>query len=234
MRSPDMVRSGSPRVLRLHGFPISNYYNRIKMALKLKGLAFEEVRAAPSREAEYLKINPLGVIPTLEIDGRFFGETHPTLEYLDEIYPETTPLMPKDPSDRHRVRQIVNYIDIHVDKPIRILRDFHNRNEGTSDALKKLIIAEVKQGVESLNRTVKFSPYIAGNEITLADCAAYCTVPWFAELGLRHMGVDPLAAFAGFAEYKAFLDQNPDFSEIHASALKSIKLLERAKKFAGK
>ncbi|MBX3721410.1 MAG: glutathione S-transferase family protein [Turneriella sp.] len=229
-----MVRSGSPRVLRLHGFPISNYYNRIKMALKLKGLAFEEVRAAPSRDADYLKINPLGVIPTLEIDGRFLAETHPTLEYLDEIYPETTPLMPKDPVDRHRVRQIVNYIDIHIDKPIRLLRDFHNLNEGTSDALKKLVLKEVAQGVESLNRTVKFSPYIAGNEITLADCAAYCTVPWFAELGLRHLGVDPLAGLAGFTEYKAFLDQNPDFAEIHAAAFKSIKLLERAKKFAGK
>lgn len=220
-------------MVRLHGFPISNYYNRIKMALRLKGIAFEEVRASPSREASYLTLNPLGVIPTLEIDGQFFAETHPTLEYLDETYRDGTPLMPTDAEGRHRVRRIVNYIDIHIDKPLRILRDFHNMKEGTSEAMKKLILEEVEQGVESLNRTAKFSPYIAGNEITLADCAAYCTIPWFAQLALRHLGVDPLLKLKGFAEYKAFLDQNPDFAEIHTSALKAMKLLERAKKFAG-
>lgn len=229
-------------MIRLHGFPISNYYNRIKMVLKIKGLPFEEVRAAPTRDTEYLKINPLGVIPTLEIDGVFLAETHPTLEYLEEKFPETTPLIPKDPLDRHRVRQIVNYIDIHLDRPIRMMRDFNNKeNSGkpegqltTSPTLKALVLQEAAKAVESLNRTVKFTPYIAGNEITLADAAAYCTIPWFAELALRHMGENPLAEFKGFAEYKAFLDQNPDFAEIHATAAKQIRVLERAKKFAGK
>ena len=227
-----MVRQGSPQVIRLHGFPISNYYNRVKMALKLKGLSFEEVRASPGRGENYLKINPLGVIPTLEIEGEFFAETHPTLEYLDERFPETTRLMPVQPLDRHRVRQIVNYIDIHVDKPLRILRDFHNLHEGTSEPLKKLVLGDLRQGIESLNRTAKFSPYIAGNEITLADCAAYCTIPWFAELAIRHLGENPLENFRGFGEYKAFMDQNPDFAEIHTAAAKAIRLLERAKKFA--
>lgn len=248
-------------MIRLHGFPISNYHNRIKMVLKIKGLPFEEVRAAPTRDVEYLKINPLGVIPTLEIDGVFLAETHPTLEYLEEKFPDTTRLMPQDPLDRHRVRQIVNYIDIHLDRPIRMMRDFNNRaNETresatgtmpsrsptgeaagktdapftTSPTLKALVLQEAAKAVESLNRTVKFTPYIAGNEITLADAAAYCTIPWFAELALRHMGENPLSEFKGFAEYKAFLDQNPDFSEIHATAAKQIRVLERAKKFAGK
>lgn len=239
-------------MIRLHGFPISNYYNRIKMVLKIKGLAFEEVRAAPTRDAEYLKINPLGVIPTLEVDGIFLAETHPTLEYLEEKFPDTTPLMPQDPLDRHRVRQIINYIDIHLDRPIRMMRDFNNRaneapgsatkenlvkSEGpfiTSPTLKALVLQEAAKAVESLNRTARFMPYIAGNEMTLADTAAYCTIPWFGELALRHMDENPLSGLKGFAEYKAFLDQNPDFSEIHATAARQIRVLERAKKFAGK
>lgn len=221
-------------MLRLHGFPISNYYNRIKMALKIKGLPFEEVRAAPSQTEDYLAVNPLGVIPTLEIDGVFFAETHPTLEYLDEKFPDSTPLMPKDAAERHRVRQIVNYVDIHIDKPIRLLRDFHNAGKETSAVLKDLVKKEVVQATASLNRVAKYAPYIAGNEITLADCAAYCTVPWFIELGMRHLGENPLAGLTAFAEYKTFLDQNPDFAEIHATAAKQIRVLERAKKFAGK
>lgn len=221
-------------MIRLHGFPISNYYNRIKMALRVKGLAFEEVRAAPRVTGDYIKMNPLGVIPTLEIDGLFFAETHPTLEYLDEKYPETTRLMPADMSDRHRVRQLVNYIDIHIDKPIRLLRDFHNAGNETSETLKALVLKEVRQAAASINAVARYSPYIAGNEITLADCAAYCTIPWFEPLGERHLGVNPLSDLRGFSEYKTFLDQNPDFSEIHATAAKQIRVLERAKKFAGK
>lgn len=221
-------------MIRLHGFPISNYYNRIKMALRLKGLAFEEVRAAPTQSEDYLKINPLGVIPTLEIDGLFLAETHPTLEYLDEQFPDTTPLLPKNALDRHRVRQLVNYIDIHIDKPIRLLRDFHNTGKETSSVLKDLVTRETKHATESINRVARYSPYIAGNEITLADCAAYCTIPWFEQLGERHLGFNPLAGLKGFQEYKTFLDQNPDFSEIHKTAEKQIRVLERAKKFAGK
>ncbi len=230
-RDPKRV---APELIRLHGFPISNYYNRIKMALKIKGLEFTEVRAAPTQNEDYLKINPLGVIPTLEIDGLFLAETHPTLEYLDDRFPDTTPLMPKDALDRHRVRQLVNYIDIHLDKPLRMLRDFHNAGKTTSPVLDDLVVKEITQATESINRVARYSPYIAGNEITLADCAAYCTIPWFELLAERHLARNPLSALRGFHEYKTFLDQNPDFAEIHKTADKQIRVLERAKKFASR
>ncbi|HRP68376.1 MAG TPA: glutathione S-transferase family protein [Turneriella sp.] len=228
-----MTISTQTQKIRLHGFPISNYYNRIKMALQLKGLSFEEVRTSPSKESEYLKINPLGVIPTLEIDGVFFAETHPTIEYLDEAYPDTTPLLPQDAIDRHRVRQIVNYIDMYIDRPLRTLRDFQDKYSGASDALIEMTRTELEKGIESLNRTVRFKPYIAGNEISAADCAAYCTLPWFAYISEQYLGENLLHKIQGFDEYKAFLDQNNDFVAIHTAAAKAIKLLERAKKFAG-
>jgi glutathione S-transferase len=221
-------------VIRLHGYPISNYYNRVKMALRLKGIAFEEVRAAPSQDESYLKINPLGVIPTLEMDGVFLAETHPMLEYLEEKFPETPRLLPADPIDRHRVRQLVNYIDIHMDKPIRMVRDFHALDATTPSALKDIVLRELKQAVKSFNATARFAPYVAGNEISLADCAAYCTIPWFGLLAERHLGENPLSGIQGFADYRAFMDENPDFAEIHKTAEKQIKVIERAKKFAGK
>lgn len=221
-------------MIRLHGYPISNYYNRVKMALRLKGLAFEEVRAAPSKDEAYLRINPLGVIPTLEVDGVFLAETHPMLEYLEEKFPDTVRLLPGDAADRHRVRQLVNYIDIHIDKPIRMVRDFHALDSSTPAALKEIVLRELQQAVQGLNATARFAPYVAGNEISLADCALYCTLPWFALLAERHLGENPLAGIRGFAEYREFMDQNPDFAEIHKTAEKQIRVIERAKKFAGK
>lgn len=221
-------------MIRLHGYPISNYYNRVKMALRLKGIPFEEVRAAPSTDEAYLKINPLGVIPTLEVDGFFFAETQPVLEYLEEKFTDTVMLLPGAAADRHRVRQLVNYIDIHMDKPIRILRDYHTRDAGTPPALKEIVLRELTQAVQSFNAVARFAPYVAGNEISLADCAAYCTIPWFALLAERHLGENPLAGIRGFAGYRAFMDQNPDFAEIHQTAERQIRVIERAKKFAGK
>ncbi len=221
-------------MIRLHGYPISNYYNRVKMALRIKGLAFEEVGAAPTRDENYLKINPLGVIPTLEIDGVFLAETHPMLEYLEEKFPDTTRLMPQAPIDRHRVRQIVNYIDIHIDKPIRLLRDIHAMDKTPAPVVEEVVLRELHNAVQSLNAAASFSPYIAGNEISLADCAAYCTLPWFALLADRHLGKNPLTGIHGFQEYREFLDQNPDFAEIHTAAEKNMRLIERARKMASR
>lgn len=221
-------------MIRLHGYPISNYYNRVKMALRIKGLAFEEVRAAPTRDEAYLKMNPLGVIPTLEIDGVFLAETQPMLEYLEEKYPETTRLMPVDPIDRHKVRQIVNYIDIHIDKPLRVLRDVHTRDNSPNPALEEIVTSELKKAVQSLNAATVFAPYIAGNQISLADCAAYCTIPWFAIVSERHLGKNMISDIAGFQDYREFLDQNPDFSEIHTAAEKNMRLIERARKMAAR
>ncbi|MCX7632890.1 MAG: glutathione S-transferase family protein [Turneriella sp.] len=217
-------------MLRLYGFPISNYYNRIKMALKIKGLPFTEGRAAPSQETDYLQRNPLGVIPTLEIDGLFLAETQPILEYLEERFPETRRLLPQNPVERHRVRQIINYIDVHIDKPIRLLRDAEKL--GTQPALREVVKNEVLRAVSALNAIALFNPYIAGHEITFADCAAYCTLPWFDLLAERHLGERLLGPLQGFMPYRNFLDQNPDFAEIHKTAEKQLAVLERARRMA--
>lgn len=221
-------------MIRLYGYPISNYYNRVKMALRIKKLPFEEVKAAPAKEAAYLKINPLGVIPTLEIAGVFLAETHPILEYLDENFPDTVRLLPREPLERHRVRQLVNYIDIHIDKPIRLLRDYHTLDTKTPAVLRELVLREVRQAVDAFNATARFAPYVAGASLTLADCAAYCTLPYFGPLAESHLGENPLANLSRFAEYKAFMDENPDFAEIHQTAQKQIRAIERARKFAAR
>lgn len=47
-------------MIKLYGFPISNYYNMVKMTLLEKGMAFEEVMVRPSQEADYLSCSPTG------------------------------------------------------------------------------------------------------------------------------------------------------------------------------
>ena len=69
---------------------------RVRIALNLKGINYEYVSyAALGREA-YRRINPQGLLPTLEVDGRLITQSPAILQYLEETYPEPA-LLPADP-----------------------------------------------------------------------------------------------------------------------------------------
>ena len=72
-------------MLKLHGAPLSNYYNMVKTALLEKGLEYEAVMAPPSQEEEFLAKSSMGKIPCLETDNGFVAESLAIIEYLDEI-----------------------------------------------------------------------------------------------------------------------------------------------------
>jgi len=80
-------------MLKLHGFSISPNHNKVKLALLEKGIEFEEVMQRPSQDETFLVHSPMGKIPTMEVDGKFFSESGAILEYLENAYP-AAPLMP--------------------------------------------------------------------------------------------------------------------------------------------
>ena len=88
-------------MFKLHGSPISNYYNMVKLALLEKGLAFDEVGRMPSQDEDFLAISPLGKIPVLEVKEGFLTETVAIVEFLEDVYPEI-PLYPADPFARSK------------------------------------------------------------------------------------------------------------------------------------
>jgi glutathione S-transferase len=94
-------------MLKLCGFHLSNYHNKVRLALLEKGLPFEEDPCSPSQKDEWLARSPMGKVPILELDGgRRIAESEVILEYLEEAYPQK-PLLPKDPYERAKVRELV-------------------------------------------------------------------------------------------------------------------------------
>ena len=83
-------------MIKVHGVHGSPFVRRVLVTLEMKGLDYEIVHQMPfSGDKEYLKINPLGKVPTLDDDGLFLGDSKVICQYLDDAYPELA-LYPAD------------------------------------------------------------------------------------------------------------------------------------------
>ncbi|HWB48733.1 MAG TPA: maleylacetoacetate isomerase [Stellaceae bacterium] len=120
--------------MKLFGFFRSSAAFRVRIALHLKGLAHEDafihLRRGDQHAADYLAVNPQGLVPALEVDGHTLIQSMAIVEYLDETRP-APPFLPADPAGRARVRALAAVVacDIHPINNLRVLR-YLNRSLG--------------------------------------------------------------------------------------------------------
>lgn len=202
-------------MLKLCGFHISNYFNKVRIAMMEKGLEFEiDPNCRPSQAPEFLARTPMGKIPFLEIDGGVLSESQVICEYLEEAYPQK-PLYPRDPLERARVRELITYIELHIELVARRLYGevFFKRpgNAETRDEVQKLLA----KGVRAFQTRVKFAPYIAGSQLTLADCAAFVHLPLAGLATKLAYGEDVFAGMPQVKPYLAMLGERPAFRRVN-------------------
>ncbi|HKO89385.1 MAG TPA: glutathione S-transferase family protein [Burkholderiales bacterium] len=204
-------------MLRLHGFPVSNYYNRVKLVLLEKAIPFEEVLARPGTDPSVKESSPARKVPFLELeDGQYLAESSVIAEYLEEIYPQK-PLLPQDPLARARVRELSLMIDLHLELVARRLYMEAFFGGGVSDETKKEVERELRRGVGAFERLVKFDPYIAGREFTLADCTAAVHLPVISICTKLIYGKDVLEAYADrIKPYMKMLGERPAVAKVNA------------------
>jgi maleylacetoacetate isomerase len=113
--------------MRLFGYFRSSTSYRLRIALNLKGLAFENVPvsllAGENKAPEFLARNPFGSLPMLEADGRDRAQSMALLEWLDEAYPDPA-FLPKDIEARYTVRELAYGIatEIHAVNNLPVLK----------------------------------------------------------------------------------------------------------------
>ena len=199
-------------MLKLCGFHISNYFNKVYIAMLEKGLEFEsDANCRPSQDEAFLARTPMGKVPFLEVDGRTLVESEVICEYLEDAYPQK-PLLPREPLARAQVRELVTILELHVELVARRLYGelFFGRPPLSSEA-RQAVERDLGKGLRALQTRVKFAPYIAGAELTLADCAAAVHLPLVSLVTRRAFDRDFLDAMPQVKPYLDMVGKRPAF-----------------------
>lgn len=213
-------------MLTLCGFAASNYYNKVKLALLEKGVAFEEELAWLGQTDK--AASPLGKVPYLKTDAGPLSESTVLLEYIEDAYP-ARPLMPADAFQKAKVREIVRYLELHLELVARNLYGEAFFGGKVSDAAKEKTGEQLTKNVAAFAQLVKFSPFIAGDAFTLADCAAAVHLPLVSSATKIIYGRDCLADLP-VREYLKMLGERPAVQTVNADRKTNTELmLKRAK-----
>jgi glutathione S-transferase len=205
-------------MLTLHGFALSNYYNKVKLALLEKGIPFEEKHAGvKDKDEALLRSSPLGKIPFITTEQGCLCESQTILEYLEQAYPGT-PLLPQDPFAAAKVRELVTFLDWHLEMAARQLYPsafFGAPPLSESNAAR--IRREVQQKIAGFQRLAKFSPYVAGDTFTMADCSAFADLPLVGMATKAIFGEDLLlAAGLDYKPYVKLIGERPAAQKVVA------------------
>lgn len=203
----------------LYGYFRSSAAYRVRIALNLKGLDYRyqpiNLLKGEQRSAEYLAINPQGLVPLLDDGGVRIAQSLAICEYLDEAYPDTPRLLPAEPAARARVRSLALAIaaDIHPLQNTRVGKylqtEYGKEEEGKAEWIRHWI----RTGFDALEKQLAESPsrYAAGDEPTLADV---CLLPQV--FSARRFGVD-LAPYPNIVRIAEALEHLQAFAEAHPS-----------------
>lgn len=166
--------------LKLFGSWASSYTHRVQLALRLKGLEFEYAEEDLGNKSDaLLRHNPVyKKVPVLVHDGRALAESAIILQYLDDAWPGTRPLLPTDPFDRALARFWCHFADDKLGPAVGAV--FASTGEEQEAAVRQvhenleLIEAELREGAFKGRR------FFGGGEVGLLDVVLGCGSYWLA------------------------------------------------------
>lgn len=176
-------------MLTLCGFAASNYYNKVKIALLEKGVDFQEELVWVGQAD--LAASPLGKIPYLKTERGTLCESTVMLEYIETAHPSPA-LLPADPFTAAKVREVLRFIELHLELVARNLYAEAFFGGKVSDSVKEKVGEQLHKNSAAFAQLARFAPYVAGDSFSLADCAAIVHLPLVSSASKAIYGKDCL------------------------------------------
>lgn len=207
--------------MKLYNYFRSSAAFRVRIALNLKGLEYDSIPKAFARNehraADYLAVNPQGLIPALEVDGATISQSLAIIEYLNDLHPQP-PLLPADPLARAQVRSMVLAIacDIHPLNNLRLLNYLRDNLGQDDDGVNTWYRHWVTEGFRGLELQVaehsSAQRHCFGDSLSLADL--YLVPQMY---NARRFKVD-LTAFPTLVAISTHLESWPAFAAARPEA----------------
>lgn len=161
----------------LHGYWRSGTSYRVRIALNLKGLRYDQrthdLRTGAQHAPDYRAINPQGLMPALETDDGILVQSPAILEWIEDRYPDP-PLLPRDPADRAIVRAMAATIgcDIHPLNNLRVLKRLRGELAVSEEQVSGWTATWIADGFAALEKQVARHGrgFAFGDRPGLADC----------------------------------------------------------------
>ncbi|MFC7516617.1 glutathione S-transferase [Herbaspirillum sp. GCM10030257] len=215
-------------MLKLCGFAASNYYNKVKFALLEKGVDFEEELVWTDRSPKLLARSPLGKVPFFETDHGHLCESQVMMDYIEQAYPQK-PLIPADPYQAAKVRELITFMELHLELVARELYPEAFFGGKVSDEIKERTLKLLKRNVKGFAKLAKFSPYVAGSEFTMADCAGMVHLPLVSMASKIIYGEDVLADLPT-RDYVKMLGERPTAQRVNADRKVNVEMMKNISK----
>ena len=208
--------------MKLYTYFRSSAAYRVRIALNLKGLKYEAVPVHLLRgggeqlQANYIKMNPSGLVPTFQDDYITLTQSMAILEYLEDEYPQV-PLMPRDAAGRARVRELAQIVacDIHPVNNLRVLRylvhELGLSDEAKTQWYRHWLVGGLDVLEKHLARDPSAGPLCHGYLPTIADCFLVPQV-----FNAQRQGID-ISAYPNIARINAACAEIPAFVAAHPS-----------------
>ena len=212
-------------MIKLYGLKASNYCAMVKAFLLEKGFDFEEVYIEPSYSEPFLDLSPMGKVPFIEVDEGYLSETTAIMGFLESCIPDL-PMTAKDSFRRAQMAQLIKVVELYIAvEYVRLVGHvFFGREleQAVADYPRPTMI----KGLAAVKRLCSFSPYLLGEEVTMADFFTYYILKTAAPVAKQVWNWDIVGEVDGLSDWLHLMSERPLVKQVdieHNAAIVALK-----------
>ena len=202
-------------MIKLYGTAVSNYYAMVKVFLLEKGFEFEEVYIAPTYSEPFLELSPMGKVPCIEVDEGYLSETTAILGFLEGCVPEV-PMVSRDPFKSAQMAQLIKVVELYIANESGRVAGYAFFGQDLNEQVAADSRSKMERGLAALDRLGSFSPYIMGEEISMADFFAYYIFASAKPIARRVWDWDIVAGVGGLGDWLRLMSGRPMIQQVNA------------------